>query len=76
MHGSIAITQDNGAKGNHSSNNLLLDDKAFHRIKENVRGSFHLTKDSPPPILRKIMAAFHKNVEADFNSPKEKKMSN
>jgi len=40
MHGSIAITQDDGAKGNHSSNNPLLDDRAFDRIKENVSGSF------------------------------------
>jgi hypothetical protein len=40
MHGSIAITQDDGAKGNHSSNNPLLYDNAFNRIKENVRGSF------------------------------------
>jgi hypothetical protein len=40
MYGSIAITQDDGAKGNHSSNYPLLDNNAFNLIKENVRSSF------------------------------------
>jgi hypothetical protein len=40
MHDSIAVTQDDGAKPKRSSNNPLLDDNAFNRIKENVSGPF------------------------------------